>query len=203
MARVAVGVQIADCHCLDTGALQRCDGCRERGPVEWCLDRAVGPHALRHTEPQRAWHELLGWWHAEIVAIFFEALAHLDDVAMAFRGEQTDLGALVLEQRVGGDGGAVHDAFGLCKKLGRRQVLELGETGQAGHHADRWIFRGGGDLRQHGAAGVIYCDQVGERAPDIDADFQHGRAAQRGMLPLPLREGVGGRGPGSRRCPRP
>ena len=137
--------------------------------------RSVGAHALGHAKPQRARHELLRRRHAQIVAVVLQALAHLDDVAMAFGGEQADLGALVFEQRVGGDGGAVHDAFGLRKKLGGRQVQELGEMIQAGHHADRRIFGRGGDLRQRGVAGVIHCDEVGEGAADVDADLQHGR----------------------------
>ena len=72
----------------------------------------------RDAEAQRARHELLRRRHAQIVAIVLQALAHLDDVAMAFGGQQSDLGALVLEQGVGGHGGAMHDALGLREEFG-------------------------------------------------------------------------------------
>ena len=121
MARIAVGVQIAHRDGFDAGTFQRLDRGGERGAVERRLDRAVGAHALRHAEPQRARHELFRRRHAEVVAIVLQALAHLDDVAVALGGEQADLGALVLEQRVGGDRGAVHDALGLREQLAGRR----------------------------------------------------------------------------------
>ena len=73
----------------------------------------------------------------EVVAIFLQTLAHLDDVAVALGGQQADLGALVLEQRIGGDSGAVHDALGLREQFGRVRCRDLGEAVEAGHHADR------------------------------------------------------------------
>ncbi len=118
VARIAIGVQVADRDRLHVGSLQRGDGVVERGVVERCLDRAVGAHALGDAEAQCAWHELLGRRHAQVVAIVLQALAHLDNVAMAFGGEQADAGTLVLEQRIGGDGGAMHDALGLGQQVG-------------------------------------------------------------------------------------
>ena len=193
VARIAIGVQVADRHCFDAGALQRLDRGGERRTVERGLDRAVGAHAFRHAKSQRARHELFRRRHAEVVPVVLQALAHLDDVAVALRGEQADPGALVLEQCVGCDRGAVHDALGLREQGRRREVEEIGQAVEPGHHADRRVFGCRGDLCQCGAAGVIHRDQVGEGAADVDADLQHGRA-QAVILPLPLREGVGGRG---------
>ena len=194
MARIAVGVQIAHRHGFHAGAFQRLDRGGERGAVERCLDRAVGAHALRHAEPQRARHELFRRWHAEVVAVVLQALAHFDDVAVALGGEQTDLGALVFEQRVGGDRGAMHDALGLREQLAGREVQEFGQTVEAGHHADRRVFGGGRGLCQCGVAAVVHRDQVGEGAADVDADLQHGTVNQ--AVPdchPPLAGGVGRR----------
>ena len=69
------------------------------------------PHALAHAEPQMARDQRHGRRQAQIVAVVLETLAHLEDVAVAFGGEQADLGALALEQRVGRDRRAVNDAL--------------------------------------------------------------------------------------------
>ena len=118
VARVAPGVQIADRDRLDFFLLQHRDRGVERGRVERDFDAAVGAHPLAHGQAQPARHELLGRRHAEIVAVVLQPLAHLDDVAMAFGGEEAEAGALAFEQRVGRDGRAVHDAVGLRQQRG-------------------------------------------------------------------------------------
>ena len=83
----------------------------ERGVVERRQHRAVRAQAFAHAEPQLARHQRLGRRRAQVVAVVLQPLAHLDDVAMAFGGEQRDLGALAFEQRIGRDRRAVHDAL--------------------------------------------------------------------------------------------
>ncbi len=80
--------------------------------IERDLDPAVRPDALAHAESAVARHQLPRRRLAQIVAVVLEPLAHLDDVAMPLGGQQADLRALVLEQRVGRDRGAMHDALG-------------------------------------------------------------------------------------------
>jgi hypothetical protein len=61
---------------------------------------------------------LLGRRQAQIVAVVLQSLAHLDHIAMAFGGQQPDPGAVVLEERVGRDRGAVDDPLGSSQQCG-------------------------------------------------------------------------------------
>ena len=91
------------------------------------LDAAVGADALAHAEPALARHQLHRRRQAQVVAIVLQPLAHLEDVAMALGGEQADLGALALEQRVGGDRRAVDDAL----RLGQHGVARSSASASA------------------------------------------------------------------------
>ena len=192
MAWIAVGVQITHRHRLDAGTLQFGDRGIERDAIEWRLDAAIGAHAFRHTEAQCSRHKLFRRRHAQIVTVVLQALAHFDDVAMAFGRQQPDLGTLVLKQSIGGDRGAMDDTLGLAQQAAARQLQHVRQPIKAGHHADRGILRRGRDFYQCGAAGVVHRDKVGERAADIDADLQHGSVSSvmAGLVP-PIRCGIG------------
>src|SRR3546814_4140028 len=49
--------------------------------------------------------------------------------------------AVHFDQRVVGDGRAVHDRLAAAEELGERQFLDLGELAESGHHADRTVLR--------------------------------------------------------------
>ena len=187
--RIAVGVQVAHRNRLDAGSFQFGNRGIERRVIKRRLDAAVGAHALRHAEAQRTRHQLLRRRHAEVIAVVLQSLAHLDDIAMAFGGQQPDLGALVLQQGIGGDGGAMHDALGLGQQLVAGEVQDIRQPTEAGHHSDRRILRRGRDFCQRGAAAGIHRDKVGEGAANIDADLQH--AGKRPLPPTPSRKGRG------------
>jgi len=108
-------VQEADGNRLDTFARQRRNRGLERGAIQGKLDAAIGAHALSHTEPPLSRHQLNRRRLPQIVAVVFQALAHLDDVAMSFCGEQAGSRPLVLNQRVRGHRGAMHDDLRACQ----------------------------------------------------------------------------------------
>ena len=119
MAVVAPGVQVADRDGLDLGTGKLRDRGRQGLGIERRLDAAVGAHALAHAEPPIARHQRLGRRLAQVVAVVLEPLAHLEDVAVALGRQQPDARALALEQRVGRDRRAVHDALGLARAARR------------------------------------------------------------------------------------
>jgi hypothetical protein len=90
---------------------------RRARPVEGVEDRAVDLHCAPDAEPALAGHEGLRRREAEVVALVLQALAHLQHVAMALRGEEADAGTLALQERVGRDRGAVDDALRPGKKV--------------------------------------------------------------------------------------
>jgi hypothetical protein len=92
---------------------------------------------------------------------------------MTFGREQANPRALLLQERVGRDRGAVDDALGLREQPICRQAQRLCQAREAREDADRGIPGCRGDLGERGAAGGVDRDQVGEGAADIDADFIH------------------------------
>src|SRR5215471_6546955 len=113
MRWVAPGVEITDRYRLHLGCPQNIDSFAEGVTVKRNFDSSVGAEPFAHAEPQMPWHELYRWWQAKVVAVVLEPLAHLDDIAMPFGGQQTGARALQFEQRVGCHGRAVNNAFGL------------------------------------------------------------------------------------------
>ncbi len=173
MARVAPGVQITDRDGLDPLIAQHRDRSVERGRIERDFDAAIGAQPLAHPEAQMARHQLLGRRHAQIVAIVLEALAHLDDVAMAFGGEEAEPCALAFEERVGRDRGAVDDALGRREQRGAFEAEPPGQPSEAVEDAERRVVRGRGHLGEHRRAARVDRDEIGKRAADIDADAVH------------------------------
>ena len=136
--------------------------------IERRQDGAVGLQALRHFEAQRTRHQGRRSHEARIVEAGQHAprAADLDGVAKALRRDERDRAALALQQRVGRHRRAVRDA---------REPLERRHgRAQARHDAVRLIGRRRRHLAERDRAVAIEHHQVGERAPDIDADDQIG-----------------------------
>ena len=171
--RVAPCVEIANRYRLDPFALQHSDRLVERSRIERDLDSAIAAHALAHPQPQPARDELLGWRQPQVVAIVLQALAHLDDVAMALGRQQPDARATTLQQGVGCDRGAVDDALGFGKQCRAASTKPLRQPVESVEHADRWVIGGRGDLFQDRPAELIDRDEIGKGAADIDADAVH------------------------------
>ncbi len=96
VARIGVGVEIADGDRADPHALEPRDGTLERAAIERRGDLAVEAHALLHAKPAAAGGEGDRRRHAQVVAVVLESLAHLDDVAVALRGSRSALVATVV-----------------------------------------------------------------------------------------------------------
>ena len=73
---------------------------------------------------------------SERVAVVLESFAHLEDVAMPLGGEQTEPGALALQQGVGRDGGPVDDALRRSEQRGPVDSERCGEKLQPREHPD-------------------------------------------------------------------
>ena len=148
----------------------------QRAAIERDLDAAVRADALAHAEPALARHQLRRRRLAQIVAVVLEPFAHLDDVAMALGGQQADLGALVLEQRVGRHRGAVDDALGVGQHRRAVETQRLRQPIEAVHDAERLVARSRGRLGQRDASLRVDGHQIGEGAADVDADAEHASA---------------------------
>src|SRR5262249_3046383 len=110
------------------------------------------------------------------------AASQLDDVAEAAGGDQSRGGAAVLEHRVGDGGGPQHDHIGLPEEIWQLELVRVGGVVQPLGNADRPIPGGPrGFGLEHLPRGVSD-HQIGERAPDVDANLK--RHALYGLLSL-------------------
>ena len=106
------------------------------------------------------------------------AAAHLQHVAEAAGGDDADLGTAALEQRIGADGGAVHD---------RAYGVDIAERAQALHEAQGFVTAAGRDLGGAEAPGrLVEQEQIREGAADVDADD----AAGTSVVGRPMRRGT-------------
>ena len=93
----------------------------------------------------------------------------LDLVVVAFGDEQAGRGPVHLDHRVVGGGGAVHQDVGLVAELAQAQAELLGQLPEPRHDpSSDWSFRVEGVLSST-TSPVGDRDEVGERAPDVDA----------------------------------
>ena len=180
---IAVGVQVADRDRVDTLASELCQGGGERAAAERDRHGAVEPHPLAHAEASRARHERDRRRHAEVVAVVLQALAHLDDIAVALGRQEPDASALLLQECVGDDRRAVDDRL-RPRQEARHLEPELGrEEAEPFHEPLGGIPRRRGALGDDDAPRAIHRGEVGEGAAHVDADPVH--AAQTGRRSAP------------------
>jgi hypothetical protein len=171
---VLVRVQVTDGDGVDLRLAQAPDALHERALAERRGHRAVEAHALAHADPPGARHEGHGRWHAHVVPVILQALAHLDDVAVTLGGQQAHSRPLALEQRVGGGGGPVHDALRLREQAGTISAERLREQREAIEEALGGVGGRGRALGDDDAPVLVDRRQIREGATDIDADPVHG-----------------------------
>ncbi len=160
--RVHVAVQEADRDRLDP-ALRELSGERlDLVFVDRLLDLAVGQRAFLDVEAQVSRHQRRRPPHVEPVDVGPPLPRELHHVAEPGRGQQRDLRALALDQRVGDERRGVDH-------LRQRIGLALERVTQHGLDAVRGRGRRGERLAdRHDAVGAGDA-QVGERAPDVDS----------------------------------
>ncbi len=142
------------------------DGALGVGRIERVLDLALVVDTLGHGLAQIALDERRRLHPGEVVKAGHAQGADLQHVAKPLGGDQADACALVLQDRVRRDGGAVADL--LDRRPGKRRLVE--DFGEAVDdrlcvvlHARRQL------LGVDGAVGAEQHD-VGEGAADVDAD---------------------------------
>src|SRR5262249_48387402 len=111
--RVDEGVDQANRDRLDAFGQQRVDGVFGVLGIERTLDGSGVVDALVHGLAQVALDQRRRFLPGAVVEARRAQRPDFQDVAESFRGDQPDLGALVLEDGVGGDRGAVADLFDL------------------------------------------------------------------------------------------
>jgi hypothetical protein len=89
---------------------------------------------------------------------------------VALGRQETDLRPFPLEQRVGGDGRAVNDRFGLGEKPAEVGAELRGQEREPVDQSDRRVRRRRGAFGDREGAALVDEDEVGERAADVDAD---------------------------------
>src|SRR5262245_26776811 len=136
---------------------------RDRAPVEWLLDAAVGQHALGHPDATGARHQRLGSSGLEVVELGTRLAADLEKILETPGGEQDDARAAPFEQRVRRHGRTVVQARcgpgdQLAEPLGHRTCRVGGRRAHL----------------QHEQAPPDEGDEIGERAAGVRADDDRG-----------------------------
>ena len=109
MRGIAIGVEEADRDRLRARLAQRARRAAHRLLVERRDDGAVAVDALRHFEPAASRHQRVGEGEEQVVDVVALLGAGFEHVAEPGRGDQPELRALALDQRIGDERGAVHD----------------------------------------------------------------------------------------------
>jgi len=127
---------------------------------------AAGAHALDGLDGVGEQRRRIGLDHDDPAGQGARRLraGQVQDLLEALRGDQADAGALALEDRVGGHGGAVHDVA----ELGRADARRLADLGHADEHALGGVARRRRGLDPVlGPVLVIDEEEVGEGATDV------------------------------------
>ncbi len=181
--RVEIGEQEADGDRLHAGVLQLAHGLADAFLVERLQHLAARRHQpLGHRLAMAALDQRpvlpRDVLHDRVVLRPLVA-ADMQDVAVAAGGDHAGDGAVVLEDGVGGDGGAMEHHV---DRLARDAVL-VAQRHQPLHDAARGIVGRGRDLVDGGRAGIrVGIDQIGESPAHIDADQPHPLRSSDGQL---------------------
>ena len=151
------------------------------GQVERRLDAPVVAQPLPHLVPARAGDEHPRLVGLQIVEMGPALAADLEQVAEALGGDEARVGAAMLDQRIGGDGGAVAEVV----DRGRRGLRRLAEAldDAVGDGARRVVRRARHLPDADVTGGGVDEADVGERASRVDADAPHVRCPLSGRVP--------------------
>ena len=87
--------------------------------IQFAPDLAARIHALSYPDTQVSWREWLDLIHPQVVPVLFQTFPDFQQVSEAFRGDQTNFRSILLNERVGGDRGAVDDNLRLFQQAAR------------------------------------------------------------------------------------
>ena len=168
MVGVRIGLQETDRDRLDARGAQRVDRRIDVGLVERRQHGTVGGDALGDLEPQVARRERRRLDVMRVVEAWDPDPAQLEHVAEPARGEQRGARALVLQDRIRGDGAAMqHLPEGLRIEAERRREFE-----NAGDDAAGVVVRRRGQLARREPPVRQEQRDVRERATDIGGDLE-------------------------------
>jgi len=165
MRCVDIAVQKGHRDALHRFGPAECGGLAHGGLVQRQQYRAIGRDALAHRQAQTPRHQRRGFVHRDVVLVEAAFGAHLQHVAETFGGEQRGAGTAALDQRVGGQRGAMHYQAHIS-----RHQLRLGQ--QLRHTFEQRPFGRvvGGQHFGGPALGALLQHHVGEGATDVGAD---------------------------------
>ena len=138
---------------------------------------AEAVHPLRHAFDQVLGHDGVGLAalrdvddEADVAAGEPARAPHdVDNVVVALGGDEPDLGAPLLDDRVGADRGAVGQHRKLAAQHVKRPPELAGDDVEGGDQPFAEVGRRGGRLASGNAAGLVHHHAVGEGAADVDA----------------------------------
>ena len=165
MRAVGIGMDEADGDALVAAGAELLDQRRDLGRVGRDQHLALGVDALVEREPVGAFDQRRRQGDVEIILLEAVFGPHLDDIAKPLRGDQRGPRAAPLDQRVGGERGAVDHQV----DVGQRDAGHLGDAANA--FDDGALGRSviGQDLGR-GDSAVDIERHVGKRAADIGPD---------------------------------
>ena len=165
--RVAVGVHEADGDRLDAVGRQLRGHRAQLGLVEGQDDLALGVDPLADLTPQRPAHEGTRRLELQVVEVVADLAAHLERVAKAARGHVAHPCARALDDRVGDERRAVHQAVELVG-IGAGLPEQAREAGK--DRLARVVGCGEPLARVDQVPQLVDQDEVGEGPADVDAD---------------------------------
>ena len=138
------------------------------------MNHPLGAHTFGHAKTQMPGHQGVRGGQTHVIALVLQALAHLQYVAVPFGGQQANLGALALEQRVGRHRSAMDDSFGLGKQCWHIHRHFLSQAVDRVHHPNRRVLGRACRLGEGDGAILSNGHDVGEGAAYVNSDPNHG-----------------------------
>ena len=135
--------------------------------------RAVGQHALRTSSAELARHERRRRVDEEVVHVVAALAADLDRVPESGRREQAGPRALALDQRVGGQRGAVDER---AHRGGGARPASCSRVTTPSLHGLRRLLRGGQELADADRAGGLVHQTRSVKVPPMSTPIREGLA---------------------------
>ena len=170
MPRVTPGMQETHRDGFNILRAQLLNGGIEGGVIKRHLHPPIRAQPFAHRKPQAARHQRWRGRQAHIVALRLQPFTHFNHIAVPFRGEHRNLGPLAFQQRIGGNRGAMDDAFCLPQQIGQLHAQCFRQNGEPRDHTFGLIrWRTGGFGQRCGAISGD-TNHIGESAADINAN---------------------------------